>query len=388
VRQLPLQLRSELKRCRDEGRPLPGFAYRDPGIFEAELDALFRPGWISVACAQNVPNPGDLLPVRIAGQALLVTRDRDGEVRVFYNLCRHRGALLASEPCRAQAGRIVCPYHGWSFGLDGRFESAPHFDRSDPDAPSQALREDLGLIPLRSAVWRDVVFVNLSGDAPDFEGFIRPLEQRIARWTASELRPLASDEYRIEANWKLAAENFLDAYHLPVVHPELGGGFSGALLLEDLEISDDIVGVAMPQGYGPGSVQDEPVFPRFSGLGEERRHLEAFVILPNTLLIVEPDNQQVIVLRPQSPECTEETFANYVVSDASQREELAAERAEYHRSALLVNDQDAALLAGLQQARSMDVGGQIRPSPSWDQTHLRFQRAWATRMLGGRLRAT
>ena len=373
----------EIRQCRDQGLVLPGSVYRDPEILEAEIEALFRPGWMGVACGQNVPEPGDLFPVQIAGHALLLTRDREGEVRVFYNLCRHRGALLASEPCRAPGGRIVCPYHGWSFGLDGRFESAPHFDRRDAAAgPSDADRAGLGLIPLRSAVWRDIVFVNLSGDAPPFDAFIAPLEERVRPWTAAELRDLSSVEYEIEANWKLAAENFLDAYHLPIAHPEIGGGFSGALLLEDLEVSGDIVGLAMPQGYGPGSGQLESQLPRFSGLGEERQHLEAFVILPNTLLIVEPDIQQVIVLRPQSPSFTEETLASYVVSDVAQREELASERAEFHQSVLLVNDQDAALLAGLQQARSMDVGERTRPSPSWDETILRFQRAWADRLLG------
>ena len=371
----------------DGGRPLPGAAYRDPAIFEVEASKLFRETWISIACGQNVPERGDVFPVRIVGQSLLVLRDTEDAVRVFYNLCRHRGAPLADGPCRVRGARLVCPYHAWSYGLDGHLLAAPHFHREehqgeDAGQPSAQERADLGLLSVRSAVWRDIVFVNFSGQAPPFEDFIRPLDQRIARWTESELRPLSSDEYEIRANWKLAAENFLDNYHLPVVHPQIVGGFSGVLKTEHVEVSDEIVGAVLPDGYGEGSGQLDSMLPRFSGLGaDERLRVEAFSLFPNTLILVEPDNQQVIVLRPQTPGVTLETLANYVVSDESQCEELAKERDEMHQIATEVNDQDAALLAGLQLTRAMDVGVSTQPSKAWDRTHQRFQRIWARRLL-------
>ena len=112
--------------------------------------------------------------------------------------------------------------------------------------------------------------------------------------------------------------------------------------------------------------------------------MEIFSIFPNTLLLVEPDCSQVIVLRPQSAGVTSETFANYVVSDASQAESLADERAELRRSSLEVNDQDAGLLAGMQLTRSMDIGGDTQPTEAWDTTPQRFQRIWARKVLAGR----
>jgi phenylpropionate dioxygenase-like ring-hydroxylating dioxygenase large terminal subunit len=237
---------------------------------------------------------------------------------------------------------------------------------------------------VRSAVWRDIVFVNVSGDAPPFEDFIRPLDERMSRWTATELWPLCSDEYEVRANWKLAAENFLDVYHLPVVHSQLGGGFAGALTSEDVEISDDIVGVVMPDGYGEGSGQADSPLPRFSGLGPgDRLRIEVFAVFPNTLILVEPEFQQVIVLRPQAPGVTHETFANYLVSEASASEELAKVRDEAACASVEVNDQDAALLASLQQTRSMDVGGDTQLNQAWDQTVRRFQRIWARKLLAG-----
>ena len=242
-----------------------------------------------------------------------------------------------------------------------------------------------GLIPVRSAVWRDIVFVNLSGDAQPFDEFIRPLAERIANWTESELRPLCSDEYEIQANWKLTAENFIDTYHVPVVHAQLSEGLSGGMPIQDIEISDDIIGVVMPEGYGEESGQTDWLLPRFPGLREDQQvRLEIFSIFPNTLLIVEPDCSQVIVLRPQSASATSETFANYIVSDASQANSLADERAEIRRSSLEVNDQDAALLAGLQLSRSMDVGGDTQPIEEWDTTPQRFQRIWARKLIAGR----
>ncbi len=374
----------EIRNSYDEGRPLPGVAYRDADVFAAEVERLFRDGWISVACGQNVAEHGDLFPVRIAGHSLLVVRDDQGEVRVFYNLCRHRGAPLADVKCSARAaGRIVCPYHSWSYGLDGRLVAAPHFHRDgSSELPSAEECEGLGLLPVRTAVWRDIVFVNLSGEAPLFEDFIRPLDERMAPWTAAELRPLSSDEYEIRANWKLVTENFIDAYHLPVVHPQIGLSFRGLLGAEDIDVSDDIVGLSMPEGYGEGSGQADSPLPRFSGLAPEARfRIDVFSVFPNTLILVEPDFQQVIVLRPESAGVTHETFANYLVADASQTDALAKDRDEMYREAIEVNDQDAVLLAGLQLTRSMDVGGETHLTQAWDRTNQRFQRLWARKLL-------
>jgi phenylpropionate dioxygenase-like ring-hydroxylating dioxygenase large terminal subunit len=375
----------EVRGSYDDGSPLPGVAYRDRGIFEAEAETLFRGHWVSVACGQNVAESGDVFPVRIAGQSLLIVRDGDGEIRVFYNLCRHRGAPLADAKCRARAGRLLCPYHAWSYEIDGALAAAPHFHRgADSGHPSAEEREALGLLPVRTAVWRDIVFVNLSSDAQPFEDFIRPLDERLARWTAAELRPLSSDEYEIRANWKLAAENFIDVYHLPVVHSQIGDGFDWVLGTEDIEVSREIVGLVLPLGYGEDSELAESSLPRFSGLGsDEELRIEVFSVFPNTLILVEPDVQQVIVLRPQSAGLTHETFANYLASDASQTEDLAKERDETYRLSVEVNDQDAALLAGLQSTRSMDVGGRTRLNQAWDQTIRRFQRLWARKLLTG-----
>jgi phenylpropionate dioxygenase-like ring-hydroxylating dioxygenase large terminal subunit len=325
-----------------------------------------------------------VFPLTIAGHSLLVARDKDGEVRVFYNLCRHRGAQLVDEPCKPRGGRLVCPYHAWSFNLKGEFLRAPYlYKDGDNTQPDETAREALGLIAVRSHVWRDIVFVDLSGDAKPFDSLISPLDERLARWNAEELRPLSTVEYQIDANWKLAAENFLDAYHLPVLHSQIGGGFAGALLVEDLVVSDRIAGFVMPGGYYEDDSEDGAKgLPRFSGLGDEKLRIEVFAIFPNTLILVEPDNSQVITLRPQGAGVTHESFAVYVATDASQAEEFAELREEYDRSSNEVNGQDKQLLESLQKTRAMEVGGDTQPSREWDQTVLRFQRIWSESLIG------
>ena len=361
---------------------LPGFVFRDEDVFDLEAEHLFQREWVSITCAQSVPEPGDVFPVMIAGQSLFVVRDKDGDVRVFYNLCRHRGTELVDKPCKPRGGRIVCPYHAWSYNLKGEFLRAPYLYRDgDNTQPNEAAREKLGLIAVRSQVWRDIVFVDLSGTARPFESLIAPLDERLARWNAEELRAVSSVEYEVAGNWKLAAENFLDAYHLPVLHSQIGGGFAGALRVEDVDVSDRIAGFVMPIGYGLEPKESDLSLPRFSGLGDEKQRIEVFVIFPNTLILVEPDGSQVITLRPQGAGMTHESFANYVATDASQTDEMAELRDEWHQSSNEVNKQDVKLLEGLQKSRAMDASGETQLSKEWDQTVSRFQRIWSEALI-------
>ena len=375
----------EVRRFLDGERPLPGQVFRDEDIFRDETKRIFSREWVSVTCAQNVANPGDVFPVHVAGYALLVVRDKKNQVRVFYNMCTHRGAALATEPCHARGGLLSCPYHGWVFSLDGSLAGAPFLNQSKENP--RASKEDLegrGLVPVRSVVWRDVVFVDVSGDAQPFEEMIAPLDEHLEPWTAEELYPLSTNEYTAQVNWKLAAENFVDAYHLPVVHSQICPTFEGALEQRSMILSDRIAGMLMPAGYGSdkGTGADSPL-PVFSGLKEDQKsRVEAFFIFPNTLLLVEADYQQVIVLRPQGAGLLHETFASYLVSEQAFAEELQALRDETDRASMEINDQDIALLEELQKSRSMPAADHTSLATEWDQTVSAFQKTWARAFLG------
>ncbi len=138
----------------------------------------------------------------------------------------------------------------------------------------------------------------------------------------------------------------------------------------------------MPIGYGVEPKESDRGLPRFSGLDDDEQSIEVFVIFPNTLILVEPDNSQVITVRPQGAGLTHESFANYVATDASQTDEMAELRDIYHQSSNEVNQQDVKLLEGLQKSRAMDAGGDTRISKDWDQTVLQFQRIWSETLVG------
>jgi len=155
------------------GLPLPGAAFVDEDIFAKERKTLFDRKWISVTVGQVVPGPGDVFPCTIAGLALLVVRDMDKTIHVYYNMCRHRGALIVDQACQAKAGLLTCPYHAWTYKLTGELFKAPYFNKDQEDSqPDEATRAQLGLIELRSAFWRDIVFVDVSGQAVDFDQHI------------------------------------------------------------------------------------------------------------------------------------------------------------------------------------------------------------------------
>ena len=374
----------ELRAFLDEKAALPGMVFREPDVFREENEKIFSRGWISVGCAQTVAEPGAVFPLEIGGVSLLLVRDKTNQVRVFYNMCMHRGSALATEPCQARGGLLSCPYHGWVYSLDGSLKSAPFFECSSRSSSlNDAEQKTRGLIAVRSVVWRDIVFVDLSGEAAPFEEMIAPLDDRLRHWPAEELRPLVVDEFQVEANWKLAAENFVDAYHLPVVHNQICPGFEAARQQFGVEVSSRIVGMIMPTGYGTPNEGADSGMPLFSSLDEdEKLRIETFVIFPNTLILVEPDFQQVIVLRPQGPNLTHETFAGYVVSDEALSGERAELREEMKDLSLEVNVQDVALLEQLQKSRSMPQAVATRMAPEWDQTVFAFEKIWARVMLG------
>jgi choline monooxygenase len=369
-----------LNACAAGDGPLPGSAYADRDLYRLEAGTLFKDNWIGLTCGQVVPTPGDVFPVTICGMSLLVVRQKDERIRVFYNLCRHRGARLVDDPCKARAGMLVCPYHAWSYRLDGSLAAAPEYARdgrnTQPDVDEKA---GLGLIEVPARVWRDIVFIAL-GDVPRFDDWIEPIDRYLAEWRFDELSPLDYREFSIRANWKLAAENFLDAWHLPVVHPQIGGGFEGALLIEDLNLAPHVIGLRMPIGYGSDSRMEARAFAGFTSLSERNRcSVEVFCIFPNTLILVEPDWQQVITLRPGGPAELNETFADYLALGGDLPEPSILERT-FGESAR-VNEQDKTLLEGQQRSRTMPAGDRTVLSRHWDTAPRAFQRLWLGSLL-------
>lgn len=198
---------------------LPPEAYTSDEFFALENDRLFRNAWVFVAFAHELAKPGDAIPVSVAGRPVLIVRNGAGELKAFHNVCRHRCLQLVDSPCNV--GRVLrCPYHSWTYTLDGELKLTPYLGgRAPGDAPEGFDRASRGLVPVRFAVWHDWVFVNLSATAPDFEQFVSPLARWLAGIDFGDLEHLATiDLGEVRSNWKFLIENFIEPYHVQYVH--------------------------------------------------------------------------------------------------------------------------------------------------------------------------
>ena len=207
-----------LKKPVDEARGLPARWYADPDHFALECDRLFKRTWMAVCFSDEIAGRGDLHPARIAGVEIVVVRAADGAARAYHNVCRHRAARVVSEPARGQAA-LRCPYHWWTYGLDGALRNAPYFDGTAGCRPDDAA--DLGLKPVRCGEWNGIVFVNIDGAAPALEDYVRPLAQRWAAFDTTNCPVFAMEQRTIPANWKIVMEGVLEVYHEHFIHKEL-----------------------------------------------------------------------------------------------------------------------------------------------------------------------
>ena len=206
-------------------------AYTSPEFHELEQERLFARSWVPVCVVDEVAEPGDFLVVEVAGRSLIVTRNRQGELRALHNVCRHRGARLCEGSGNAKRS-FSCPYHAWAYDHDGNCLGTPLFE-GETAIPEEARaafdmsdvkgfdKADMGLHPARIAQWEFLVFVCLDPDAPELEHELGDLSERLAGYRLGEYRLQRRVEYGIEADWKLIGENFMEYYHLPWVHPAL-----------------------------------------------------------------------------------------------------------------------------------------------------------------------
>jgi len=197
-------------------RNLPQEAYTSPEVFQWEMEHIWAAGWVCVGRADDLTQPGDQKAVRIGGDGFLLVRGDDNVVRGFFNVCRHRGhELLAPETC-ANARTIRCPYHAWTYGLDGSLKAAPRTGEIPGFDPATH-----GLSPARTVTWHGWVFVNMTGDAPPFAEWVGELDVLVRPYDPASLRQGAAKTYEVAANWKLVHENYHECYHCTSIHPEL-----------------------------------------------------------------------------------------------------------------------------------------------------------------------
>ncbi len=345
---------------------LPPQAYTGEAFFALENEKLFANAWVFAGFAHELAATGDVMPVTVAGQPLLLVRDRDGAIRAFHNVCRHRCALLVDAP--GNVGRVItCPYHAWAYGLDGSLRTTPHFAGPDRHDHPGLDRRRMGLKPVRSAVWQDWIFVNVSGTAADFEDFVAPVARRLEDLNLARMRPVATlDLGEVRTNWKFLMENFIEPYHVQFVHKttteqplsDHSTFIDGHCLGSAVEISAKDKGDGRDGGRGGGKT-----------LAVDSWYLTLF---PNFVLgRYHPDQIGVHLNVPLAADRTRQRRVIYHTGEGALDAETVDRLAELWRK---VHQEDHEICERLQRGRASEVaedGGVL--SPHWEDSLQRFQ---------------
>ena len=283
-----------------EARTLPAEAYASETVFRLEQQAIFGKSWVCAGREADIPSPGDFFVQPIASDSVIVVRGADRRVRAFFNVCRHRGSRLVEVPSGNALKRILCPYHAWSYELDGSVQNAPQM--------GEGFRKgEFSLVPVRLGIHEGFIFLNLDESAPPLERYLADLPD-FSRFRMPELRCGRRIEYEVAANWKLVCENYSECYHCAGVHPqlvrisdligrgerrqEIGACFNGGPML-------------MRDGVETMSMSGKSTVPGLPGLSEQdHRYVYYYVVYPNLLLSPHPDYVLTHTAWPLAPNRT------------------------------------------------------------------------------------
>jgi choline monooxygenase len=347
-----------------EMRGLSNRFYTDAACFEFERDHLFAKTWTCIGFGCDVPAPGDVAPVTLLGIPLILVRDKRGKLRVYHNVCSHRGMTLVEKPKHCE-GVIRCPYHSWAYDLDGALRATPKFGGPETNNVNGFDRSAHGLREVRAAVWFDAVFVDLSSKAPPFEQHIAPLGKRWAMFDESLIRHGGSDsslKLQVNCNWKLAVENYCEAYHLPWVHPGLN---SYSRLEDHYNIMEERSFAGQgSRAYKPALTSDGTKLPAFPDLPEAWHGSAEYVALfPNLLIGIHQDHVKSVRIEPLSADRSIEHLEIYYVGDEALDERYRQVRAANLAAWCQVFQEDVFAVEGMQQGRRSPAfdGGLFSP---------------------------
>lgn len=360
-----------------ESSGMPNTAYISQDYFSFERDNVFAKTWSCIGFASDLKKNNYVKPISFMGMPLVMMRNREGSVQVFHNVCSHRGMQLVHEE-GAIEGVIRCKYHSWSYDLDGNLKGTPHVGGIGQHKDERFKCEKHGLKALRSAIWMDMIFINISGDAPSFEEHIAPLEARWEEFVGKNDLDLIRTskigshlEIEVKSNWKLTIENYCEAYHLPWVHPALNSYSK----LEDhynIMFNDRFSG----QGSNKYNLSDTAGthLPKFPSWPQDKlRQAEYIAIFPNVLLGIQADHAFAMMIDPISPEKTIERLRLYYVGDEALKPEYDACRASTLEAWRVVFSEDIGVVEGMQKGRhSPGFGGGVF-SPEMDLPTYFFQ---------------
>jgi carnitine monooxygenase subunit len=328
-----------------DGWSLPAWTYSDPDFYAAEMERIFRPSWQVVCHDSDIPNVGDWHSIDYCGESVILVRGTDRNVRAFTNVCRHRGSRLVDGAVGC-AKKLVCPYHAWTYELDGRLTGVP-----DSASYPTLDKGKAGLVPVGLEQWRGFWFVRLDDDGgPSVAAMMAPYETQIAPYRFEELGALGRVTLRPrEVNWKNVGDNYSDGLHIPVAHPGLTRLFGKSYGVEAEERVDRMWGDLIDRPSVNWSERMyQRLLPPVPHLPEaNQRHWLYFKLWPNVAFDIYPDQVDFMQWLPTGPTTCLIREISYVLPD--ERREMKAARYLNWRINRQVNAEDTELITRVQQ---------------------------------------
>jgi choline monooxygenase len=325
-----------VRRPLTQAENLPPWCYTDPEFYRAEVDSIFMKEWNFLGRADRIPKAGDYFTVDFAGVPLIIVRDKSGQVKAYANTCRHRGALVASGEgsCRA----FQCPYHGWTYGLDGKLLGAPAMAKNETFKKSE-----LSLIPVRLEIWGGFLFVNFDSNAESLADYLGDMPEQLASYDCDNLVTTRRVEYDLRCNWKVYIENAMEEYHVPLVH---GGSISKKRVGHGAIPTRGNWDALREKHIGTRALLEEdlahalPQISTLSGPSAEGTHFVC--IYPSTMLGMTLDCVWWLELHPRGPNSTRLVVGSCFPKETVARKDFAKKVKFYYKrwNKSIVEDND------------------------------------------------
>ena len=353
----------------EQSHGLPNECYTSEAYTKIERKKLFEDKWVVIGVASSVPNKGDAKPFNLLDLPIIILRDKKDKIRVFHNVCSHRGYKILQKPCNIK-NTIRCPYHSWSYNTDGKLIATPHIGGMNKHHAKNFNKSASGLKEIRSAVWLDLILINISNNEIPFEKYIKPLSDRWSKFWHQKDRKLISHsndygyfQLKANCNWKFAIENYCESYHLPWVHP----GLNSYSKIEDHYHIQGLPNRFAGQGttvYNP-RLKGKEKFPCFPNWSKDKEHIAEYVALfPNVMLGIHKDHYYAYWLEPVNHKYTIEHMEIYYVGDkAANSKKFKSIRKQNHKLWKGVQSEDVHIIEGMQEGRSSPSynGGNFSP---------------------------
>ncbi len=365
---------------------LPNECYLNNDYLEFEKEKIFKNNWTMIGVASSVPNPGDAKPFNLLGIPILIVRNKENEVKVFHNVCSHRGFKLVDQECKLK-NVIRCPYHSWSYDFNGKLTVTPHIGGLGKHEVKGFDKNKSNLKEIKSNIWMDLIFININSNAKPFEDFIKPLEDRWSKFISKKdqklIRHSTDNGYfnmTVNSNWKFAIENYCESYHLPWIHPELNkvSNISDHYHIEDENLNFSGQGSNKYSQQFDGNIKFK-CFPNWpTELSEKSEYVSLY---PNVMLGIHIDHFYAFWLEPISNNQTKEHFELYYVGDESaSSDEFKDIREKNFAFWQEVMNEDVTAIEGMQNGRNSPAYNGGNFSPVMDTPTFMFHKWVATNL--------